>query len=63
MNLILDAENGSAKEIAVFEAVDALTQRMREDGYRVLDGPRTTGDGCYESCVVGVEDNLVELTV
>lgn len=45
------------------EAVDALTQRLREDGYRVLDGPRTTGDGYYESCVVGVEDNLVELTV
>lgn len=45
------------------EAVDALTQRLREDGYRVLDGPRTTGDGYYESCVVGVEGNLVELTV
>lgn len=45
------------------EAVDALTQRLHEDGYRVLDGPRTTGDGYYESCVVGVEDNLVELTV
>lgn len=45
------------------EAVDALTQRLREDGYRVLDGPRTTGDGYYESCVVGIEGNLVELTV
>ena len=45
------------------EAVDALTQRLREDGYRVLDGPRTTSDGYYESCVVGIEGNLVELTV
>ena len=45
------------------EAVDALTQRLREDGYRLLDGPRTTGDGYYESCVVGIEGNLVELTV
>lgn len=45
------------------QAVDALTQRLHEDGYRVLDGPRTTGDGYYESCVVGIEGNLVELTV
>lgn len=26
-------------------------------------GPRTTGDGCYESCVIGPEGNLVEITV
>lgn len=26
-------------------------------------GPRTTGDGYYESCVAGVEGALIELTV
>ncbi len=45
------------------EAVDALTARLKDDGYEVLSGPRTTGDGYYESCVVGFEGNLVEITV
>ena len=44
-------------------AVDALTERLRADGYDVISGPRTTGDGYYESCVVGIEGNLVEITV
>ncbi len=45
------------------EAVDALTRRLREDGYEVLSGPRVTGDGYYESCVIGVEGNQIEITV
>lgn len=45
------------------EAVDALTQRLRGDGYAVVSGPRVTGDGYYESCVAGPEGLLVELTV
>lgn len=45
------------------EAVDALTARLRAGGYRVLSGPRITGDGYYESCITGIEGNLIELTV
>ena len=45
------------------ERVDELTKILREDGYEVLRGPRTTGDGYYESCIVGVEGNHVEITV
>lgn len=45
------------------EAVDALTQRLSDDGYRVMRGPRTTGDGYYESCIEGIEGNPVEITV
>lgn len=45
------------------ENVDSLTARMKEDGYEVLSGPRTTGDGYYESCIVGFEGNLIEITV
>lgn len=45
------------------EAVDALTARLKEDGYPVVSGPRTTGDGYYESCIVGLEGNLIEITV
>ena len=45
------------------EAVDALTDRLRRDGYRVLDGPRTTGDGYYESVVLDPDENRIEITV
>ena len=45
------------------ERVDELTARLRADGYEVLSGPRTTGDGYYESCVVAVEGNQIEITV
>ena len=45
------------------DAVDALTEKMRNDGYNVISGPRTTGDGYYESCIVVVEGNQIELTV
>lgn len=44
------------------EAVDALTERLRADGFKVVDGPRTMGDGCYESCVAGAEGILLEIT-
>ena len=45
------------------ENVDALTAQLKADGYRIISGPRTTGDGYYESCVCGFEDNLIEITV
>ena len=44
------------------EKVDHLTQQMSSDGIQVIGQPRTTGDGYYESCIVGVEGNLVEIT-
>lgn len=45
------------------EAVDELTEKMKRDGYSVISGPRVTGDGYYESCMIGVEGNQIELTV
>ena len=45
------------------EEVDRLTKQLREDGFEVLSGPRTTGDGYYESCVIGVEGNQIEITI
>jgi lactoylglutathione lyase len=42
--------------------VDALTKRFRDGGFTVVSGPRTTGDGYYESCVLDPEGNKVELT-
>ena len=45
------------------EKVDELTIRLEAAGYEVSSGPRTTGDGYYESCIVAVEGNQIELTV
>ena len=52
-----------AMSVGSEEAVDALTARLVSDGYRCVSGPRTTGDGYYESCVLDAEGNRVEITV
>lgn len=45
------------------DAVDRLTNRLRDSGVPVLDEPRRTGDGYYESVVLDPEGNRIELTV
>ena len=45
------------------EKVDALTEALKADGYPVISGPRTTGDGYYERCILGFEGNQIEITV
>ena len=45
------------------EKVDELTETFKVAGYDVVSGPRTTGDGYYESCIVGIEGNQIEITV
>ena len=45
------------------EKVDDLTAALRADGYAVVNGPRTTGDGYYKSCIVDIEQNQIELTI
>lgn len=45
------------------EKVDSLTERLKNDGFSVVSGPRTTGDGYYESCIEDAEGNRIELTV
>jgi len=52
-----------AMSVGSKEKVDALTAALKADGYDVLSGPRTTGDGYYESCILGPEDNQIEITV
>ena len=43
--------------------VDTLTERLRRDGYEVLNRPRVTGDGYYESVVAAVDGLKIEITV
>ncbi|MFD1066511.1 VOC family protein [Oceanobacillus locisalsi] len=45
------------------EIVDQMTTRLNKDGYLLVNGPRVTGDGYYESVFEDPEGNLIELTV
>ena len=43
------------------QAVDDLTRTLLQGGVPVVDGPRRTGDGYYESVILDPEGNRVEL--
>lgn len=45
------------------DKVNEITKCLIDDGYIHLDGPRTTGDGYYESAIVDAEGNVIEITV
>ncbi len=67
-NMDAPASRGNLKGLAHLafsvgskEAVDALTEWLRADGYTILSEPRTTGDGYYESAVADPEGNYVEI--
>ena len=45
------------------KAVDAKTIELCDAGYQVTSEPRTTGDGYYESCILGPEGIQIEITV
>jgi catechol 2,3-dioxygenase-like lactoylglutathione lyase family enzyme len=43
------------------EAVLSLTETLRTNGYKIVGEPRTSGDGYFESVVLDVEGNRIEL--
>ena len=45
------------------DKVNELTEKLKNDGYKVISGPRITGDGYYESAILVFEDNIIELTI
>lgn len=51
-----------AMSVGSKEKVIRLTNRLADDGYEVLDGPRYTGDGYFESTVLDPEKNRIEIT-
>lgn len=44
------------------EKVIQITEEIVSAGYQLLSGPRTTGDGYFESCVTDPDGNRVEIT-
>ena len=52
-----------AFSVGAKEKVDELTESLKNAGFEVVSGPRTTGDGYYESGIVGIEGNQIEITI
>ncbi len=51
-----------AMSVGSKQSVNTITSQLAGEGYAVLDGPRTTGDGYYESVVLDPENNRIEIT-
>lgn len=45
------------------EKVDILTKQIVDAGYKLLSGPRHTGDGYYESCIHAEDNLIIEITI
>lgn len=45
------------------QAVENKTWQLVDAGYELLNGPRTTGDGYYESVIADIEGNHIEITI
>ncbi|SIT12128.1 VOC family protein [Belliella pelovolcani] len=45
------------------EKVNELTERFRNENIPIVGEPRTTGDGYYESIILDIEGNLIEITI
>ncbi len=42
--------------------VDEMAEALRNEGFRILDGPRITGDGYYEFATCDPDGNRLEVT-
>jgi lactoylglutathione lyase len=62
-DVILTGFTHIAFSVGSVERVDALTAQLESAGYKVVDRPRYTGDGYYESCVLDPDGNRLEITV
>jgi lactoylglutathione lyase len=48
--------------VETMKDVDAKAVQLKEDGYRILSGPRKTGDGYYEFETLDPDNNRLEVT-
>jgi lactoylglutathione lyase len=65
-NLIVDNSLSGPNHLSISvgskKNVDDMTILLRRNGYEVMDGPRRTGDGYYESSILGPESLIIEVT-
>src|SRR5258708_1606884 len=52
-----------AVSVGSAQSVDALPNRLKQDGFEDVDGARHTGDGYNESAVLDPDGNPVEVAV
>lgn len=43
------------------EALDALTEQLRGDGYYIMSHPRLSADGTYESVIIDPDGNHIKI--
>jgi lactoylglutathione lyase len=48
--------------VHTMDEVKEKARVLAADGFKILDGPRKTGDGCYEFVVLDPDGNKVEIT-
>ena len=51
-----------AFEAATKQEVDEKARLFTTNGFQILDGPRTTGDGYYEFVTLDPDNNRIEIT-
>lgn len=51
-----------AIELDSVDAVNAKAEELKAAGYKILDGPRKTGDGYYEFATLDPDKNRLEVT-
>jgi lactoylglutathione lyase len=49
--------------VGSLQRVEELTGRLKQDGFKVVDGLRHTGDGYFESVVLDPDGNRIEITI
>jgi lactoylglutathione lyase len=52
-----------AVSVGSTRGVEELTARLRNDGFEIVDGPRRTGDGYFESVILDPDGNRIEITI
>jgi len=48
--------------VATVDEVDRKARQLQDNGFKILRGPRKTGDGYYEFETLDPENNLLEVT-
>ena len=57
----LEVNNMRIEHVAMY-VNDLEKEKAFFETYEVISGPRTTGDGYYESCILDPEGNQIEIT-